>query len=508
MSTRTKLILFSVVFTWLFYRMCCHYYPSLLSMGPSLIHAWAQGDRYSLALNFYDHGMDFFHPRTSNIHSTDGITGVEFPIQAYLAAICGHLFGRENISISFRLITVAISFAGLYALFLAVYKRTSDVIAAVTIPAIIFSAPVFIYYTCNYLPDTAGTSLAFIAIYFILKYHEEQSPKSYYIALAFLMFGALIKTTIAVYLLGFIGFVFLSRLSGNGKKTLKNTAGFVLMSTLFVLPVVAYYFYNQYLNNTYHSHIFMSKPAPFQNMQQFREYVDLHFKTRWMYDYLAVPDYMAAATMIAAGFVLAWKMPQGKRQLSLFFIFLGGSAAMFYLLGAQLLIHDYYIIAIAFPPLAYGLIISLLAIRKNVHGIAVAALRASLLAAIYLSFIFGFHQHGKRFNDSTDLYRWSLNGKALLDELHIGRDEPIFLVNEFPSNLPLAYFDRRGETFYYDKWDGNMHYPTYLMRQSGIRVAVMRTQSHDYILAHFPETLEGFEHLLTKDELVVYRLKD
>ncbi len=40
------------------------YHHKYINEFPSHIHAWAQSDRYALALGFIDNGLNFFKPQT------------------------------------------------------------------------------------------------------------------------------------------------------------------------------------------------------------------------------------------------------------------------------------------------------------------------------------------------------------------------------------------------------------------------------------------------------------
>src|SRR5690606_15954491 len=187
-------------------------YHDNVHMKPRGIHAWAQADRLALAIGFYDNGMNFFKPRTYNQNSIDGITGVEFPLPAYLAALAGKIFGRDHISMLFRLISIIIGCTGLLFLFMAGYKRTKDFIYSMFTPLFVFCSPMFIYYTCSYLPDANAVGLLFVAFYYILDYLEHQSSRALLLSLFFLTLATLIKTSTGLYLLAFLGISAVQRL--------------------------------------------------------------------------------------------------------------------------------------------------------------------------------------------------------------------------------------------------------------------------------------------------------
>ena len=91
---------------------CAAYYAGMLTRLPFGLHAWAQADRLSPAICYHDNGMNFFLPATLNQASVRGITGIEFPVQSYVAAACGFVFGRSHIPLCFRLLDILLAGAG------------------------------------------------------------------------------------------------------------------------------------------------------------------------------------------------------------------------------------------------------------------------------------------------------------------------------------------------------------------------------------------------------------
>jgi len=64
---------------------------------PTYIHAWAQSDRYALALGFTNNHLNFFKPQTFIMNpqfpgdflipKNESITAVNFPIHDYIPAV-------------------------------------------------------------------------------------------------------------------------------------------------------------------------------------------------------------------------------------------------------------------------------------------------------------------------------------------------------------------------------------------------------------------------------------
>ena len=65
-------------------------------------HTWRQADGYSVAVNYFYDGMDFWHPRLNNQHAEEGYAVGEFPILYYASAI-GLLHFQQQLRRSFHL---------------------------------------------------------------------------------------------------------------------------------------------------------------------------------------------------------------------------------------------------------------------------------------------------------------------------------------------------------------------------------------------------------------------
>src|SRR5438067_11466151 len=70
-----------------------YFFHKRITLFPSFHHSWSQSDRYALAIGFLRNGLDFFHPQTFNLITTNGITQVDFPIHDYLVALMMKLTG-------------------------------------------------------------------------------------------------------------------------------------------------------------------------------------------------------------------------------------------------------------------------------------------------------------------------------------------------------------------------------------------------------------------------------
>lgn len=243
-----------LLFTFIFALLSINYYHDFAPRLPYGVHDEAQADRLAVAIQFHDRGMDFFHPRTYHIYATDGITGIEFPIHSYVAAALGFIFGRDNIPICFRLLTLLIAYFGLLSLYLTAYRRTNDIVSSLFPPLFLFSSPVFVYYACNFMPDAAATSISFIGFYYFMRFYEHKKFKQLITAFVFFTLAALMKTTVAIVLLTVMGYLLLDMLFFKKLIERKLIGKTFLVFAVSLSCILIYYFYNQYLLDKYNGY--------------------------------------------------------------------------------------------------------------------------------------------------------------------------------------------------------------------------------------------------------------
>ncbi|MFK7970097.1 MAG: hypothetical protein AB8F95_07000, partial [Bacteroidia bacterium] len=317
-------------------------------------HSWAQSDRLALAMQFFDKGMDFFHPRTYYAGSIDQITGVEFPLQSYLAAALGHLFGRESIPTIFRLITAAAMLLGCVMLFRALDERIRNVALSLVVPVWILSSPTVQHYTWSYLPDACGGGLFFVAIYYAFRMLREPTAKTALYCVAIACFAALIKMSVAFYLPVLCIWLFFML------KTPKARIQLIMLSALGASLLLGWLWYMKHLNVTYKSTLFLADMRPLGSTHiesnpwydaAWNELNDI-FKERKT-EYLSRIGYITVYLSIIVVFVGAFfRNIRTNRNLSLLFVVLAGSVLGTALMGSQMIAHDYYAIVLWLPTLA------------------------------------------------------------------------------------------------------------------------------------------------------------
>ncbi len=172
---------------------------SAMFRSPMSVHQGAQCDRASIALNFYQDGMDLFHPRVHEVRDTGGITGCEFPLVNYLAAICYQLFGFHEFWYRF-LMWLVFSF-GLFAFYRTLFLFYSGTGLNLLLTLGISASPVLQYYVPNFIPDTASLSFALMAWYFFFRIWTAGSMRGRFWLMLFLSLACMIKITSLISLI-------------------------------------------------------------------------------------------------------------------------------------------------------------------------------------------------------------------------------------------------------------------------------------------------------------------
>lgn len=489
--------------------MCIVYYANVITMLPFGIHSWAQSDRLALSYGFYDNGMNLFMPRTFSLLPTDGVTGVEFPIQAYVAACMGKLLGRDSISISFRILDTLISLTGLTFLFLAAYKRTKDFLFSLLSPLFIFCSPVFIYYTCSYIPDTAATSIVFIAFYFLLNYIDEQKNKDAVVAVLLLGLATLIKTSALIFLFGGLCFIFFNKLFVKEQRTLRSFISYFIASLVVLGAVFAYYQYNAYLNEKYDSQIFLAAAKPFQDHQAVTYYIDHQVRDVYLKEYFVLPEYILWIGFFLPGVYFLGKTRNGIKQLILSALFVLLSWRVAYLLGMQLIGHDYYAIVILLTTLVLIFTITVIAVRQNLQPRVLKRVR--IFAGFFLILNIGLaaYQSHERLRPDYEGYNpgklWFANDIHILDSLQIPGHQQILVFNEDPTNLALLHFNRRGICLRKEWWDGTIASISNTMSNKNLSILLLKAKDKDIMQQQDSVALSHFHHLATTDSTIVYR---
>ncbi len=339
---------------------------SVLSIGkyvhykPSSIHQWAQSDRASIALNYYQEDMNFFLPRVHNVGNGTGITGLEFPIINYAAGVLYKLFGFDEFW--YRLIELIIISFGLIFMFKLCNQHLRNMYNSIFIVLLFYLSPTLVYYSANFLPDLPSLGFMLIAWFYILKYKDSHKNKDILLFTIFASLSALIKITSLISIFAIVGVLILDTVGFFRRKEFENKIK-IYLSILFVfISVFCWYRYSVYLNEKYQSWFFLMNIRPVESFDQLVETIKF-VKLYWLHDYY---DKSMVVMSIIGIIYLLLNFRKGNLLLNTITILLIiGDICFVLLMLFQFRDHDYYIITLLLPVIFLLLSISIILKEKE-----------------------------------------------------------------------------------------------------------------------------------------------
>ena len=186
-------------------------YHNILFRPPGVIHQWRQCDCLSIAANYYHFNLDFFHPSVYFANGDGkGAAASEFPIIYYIVSILWKLFGKHEII--FRLVNLSIVYCGLFYLFRFFEARLKDSIWAIILVLLVFTSPIYVYYSNGFIMDPVGLSLAFIGWYYFGKFYDTQKSTDLHFSMLFFLLAGLLKVSSTISVFALLGIFVLETL--------------------------------------------------------------------------------------------------------------------------------------------------------------------------------------------------------------------------------------------------------------------------------------------------------
>lgn len=394
---------------------CFHFIGlfSYLNQRPSSLHISAQCQRASIALNYYKGDMNFFKPQIQRQDKDNSITGVEFPVIYYAAAVCYKLFGFHEIFL--RVISLALVIAGIYFFYRFSLAFIHNYLLAIMLVISGTLSPVLLFYTPNFMPDAPSMALQLGAWYFIWRYmnYEKASDLRCFVIMASL--GALIKATSAIIFFIVMALLILQRMGffKKEKALLFKNAKRIWRSVFIGLFVVfIWYAYAQWLTKAYGNQSFALRPLMVDDWSVAVQIFET-IKNLWYSHYFAYESYVLMLACLIALLVLF--RFANRFLLSITVLYILGFAAYVYLFLYQFKWHDYYIIAIL-PAFFFAL----LTIGEMVYRFSEKYFKLTELALIVVLFfnmkeamIYCRKNYQER--NSRDIYYWTGDYRAYED---------------------------------------------------------------------------------------------
>ncbi len=158
---------------------------------PRSRHVWRQTFTLSVARNFYREDMNILKPRVDNRGSTDGVTGMQFPLYEYGLACIYNVFG-EHYWVN-RLYAMLISSLGISFFFYWILTWTRNNIYAFSAAWMFTWAPEIFYHGFNALPDILSLSATAAALLFAFKFRKESRSLYIFLSMLFFLIAGLTK---------------------------------------------------------------------------------------------------------------------------------------------------------------------------------------------------------------------------------------------------------------------------------------------------------------------------
>lgn len=325
-----------------------------MSLPPAYVHAWTQSDRLAIAMKFQENGFDFFHPATYNLLTKEGITQVDFPIHDYLVSLISSLSGSD-LSATFRFYNLACFLIGLLFFFKTLRQLNSPALLSILSTIFISTLPFLAYYQNGFLPSIPAYACFCIGLYFFSKHLSQADRRAFFLGIFFFTLAALARIPFSIPL---IALVALEVITVFQRKRLQ--IAFLLAPLIGLFAVIAYYFYNQYLAETYGS-MFLAEFRFVDDLKGLWSVI-LQAAERWQGQLLS-PFHWAWVIILFVALYFSKglrKKGPGVDRLAIFTMITAiGSISYFLLMSLQFVDHDYYYIDAFLPLLNLVFLISL-----------------------------------------------------------------------------------------------------------------------------------------------------
>ena len=419
---------------------------------PSFIHAWAQNDRYAMAIAFTENGMDLFHPETMIYNkqfpdwwqtaSESTVTSVDFPIHEYAVAAWMKLF-HTTAPWVFRYWTLLLSFFGMFFLYRTALLLSRDFLKSLLVVGIAMTAPVYAYYFNGFLPGIPAFAFGVFGIWAYLKHVKGDRLKFFFIAMAAITLSMLMRTTFVIEWVAVLCYELL-RVIRRQTSLSGKWCGVLVPLLLFT----GYYLWNAHLRKQYGT-LFLSELLPPHGMDEARSLLKDTWDN-WILEYFQPVHYVLMLLIFlgaAVSGIRRHRLPGDILLLPLIYLF--GCLLFLIAMMFQFPHHDYYFIDTFFLPLLLLLCIGLGEIPcPDARGIRIAAIIVLTAVCGYMLCKVHQTQVERRWTEDRAYlcYRHFIGSAAYLDSLGIARDARLLTLYAYPQNAPFIQMERKGFT--------------------------------------------------------------
>ena len=439
---------------------------------PSYIHAWSQSDRYAIALGFLNNDLDLLHPETfiynkqfpndwGKAYETT-ITSVDFPLMEFVAAIIMKITGVTSPWV-FRTCTLLVALIGMFFLYKLSLLITKDWIKSLLVTTVAMTSPVYAYYFNGFIPSVPALTSTIIALYFYVRYLNDDDIKQFYFTIIFITLSLLLRTSFAVIYVALLGFEFLRVLRKESK----------LVDKLFPVAVSFALFFSYFIWNKHlaaeHGTLFLGDLLPAKDWNDFWHRM-MKANDNWKYHYFAKNQYLLFALVLISSisYFICGKIrnkdgetKKQKKSLSLWLFVLVaffGYILFTIAMARQFPAHDYYFVDTYFMPILLLLILLLNMLPKVGKGkFATVFVALSVLFVIIMLVDVNKMQKLRRKNYWNYPAVRTINNykdsERFLDSIGVPKDAKILTLWAYPQNTPFIMMNRKGFAEMFGKHD-------------------------------------------------------
>ena len=436
---------------------------------PASIHQWRQADALSITKNYFEEGMHFFEPKIHFQASIEGKAVGEFPVIYYINAAIWKVTGQNYITV--RLLNLSIVFLGLFFLFKLCDRYLNSLFYSLFIPLLLFSSPLFGYYSNNFLINLPAVCILFIGWFYLYKYIQEKDRKSILIASILFSFSVLLRPTMMMGIVPIYIIIFLELirvLKGKHFGINRINCFFLLFP---ILCLIGWIFFSKAYNLKSGSIYFLLSTTPIWDAQNkleiWNSFINKVLPEFYHLGFLSIFILMLVFIII--------NIKKSNRYLVIFLFTLLIELIVFVLFWFQNLnVHDYYLLDfyLIIPVLFITFFKLLQNINLSVFNSTIV--KSGLFVILILSFCFGIAKTRiKYFGNNTfvtknflsekehrywEWLKWDYETRiestetvtSYLRKIALKRSDLVLSLPDVSPNITLYFMDQKGYTLLYN----------------------------------------------------------
>jgi hypothetical protein len=450
-------------------------------------HAWAMADYYAMALNFVDHNLDIFHPRTYNLMTREGITASDFPLPAWLAALVMKI-SRSGSPVIFRSLTWLVSMAGMLFFYGTLRSCGLSGRRALVLSLLFWSFPTLLYYNNGFMPSVWAFAAFLAGVRGLAGFEKNGRSQAWALAVAGLTLAALIRKPFALHFATWALFLLL-------RKSPRRHWAYLGAG---MLAVGVWQAWSLYLDRTYGSLFLNHLMSP----RSFGEGLELTMRvwSKWLWAWFTPGQLFWLVGLLAWVSFSRRKTSDGRPWGILSAFALGLAAAYFVLMLRQYPDHEYYFID-SFYPAVFLLGIYLARRTRTVPGLVWVE---TFLLVIALWFAWHRYREYRKLDSyaiQETTSRAYEQGGALLERLEVPPEGRILALEAYSFNRPFLGLRRKG----YTSLSSQKENQEALLANRPDYLACPESSFVSEVVNDFPEIVQRLEPVGRSEDLLLFR---